>query len=151
MGLNKDLRKFIELLNSNDVEYIIAGAYAYSFYARPRFTQDIDFFVRTSDENATNMMQVIEHIGFASLGLESKDFLVENQVIQLGVAPNRIDILTSISGVTFEEAWPNSRTALLDEIPVRYLGREDLIRNKKASGRPQDFVDVAILEREQSN
>ena len=145
MPLQKDLREFIELLNSRRVEYLIVGAFALAFHGVPRFTGDIDILVRTSTENTTRIEEVLRVFSFASLGLSAADFQCPNQVIQLGHPPNRIDLLTSITDVTFEEAWVSSVPGELHGIPVRFLGREALIRNKRATGRTQDKADLEAL------
>src|SRR5690349_14627317 len=105
--LSKDLHEFILLLNREAVEYLIVGAWAVGFHARPRFTGDIDIFLRSNESNADKMIRVIEVFGFASTGITHEDFLKPDFVIQLGVEPNRIDLLTGISGVSFAQAWEN--------------------------------------------
>lgn len=145
MPLQKDLREFIESLNSHHVEYLIVGAFALAFHGVPRSTGDIDILVRTSPGNAALVEEVLRAFGFASLGLSAADFLHPDQVIQLGHPPNRIDLLTSITGVTFEEAWAGGVAAELHGVPVRFIGREALIRNKRATGRTQDKADLEAL------
>jgi hypothetical protein len=144
MPLQKDLREFIELLNSHRVEYLIVGAFALAFHGVPRFTGDIDILIRTSAENATRVEEVLRVFSFALLGLSAADFLSPHQVIQLGHPPNRIDLVTSITGVTFE-AWASCVLGELHGVPVRFLGREELIRNKRATGRTQDKADLEAL------
>lgn len=145
MKLQKDLREFIGLLNSTGVEYVIAGAHCLAFYGVPRYTGDVDFFVKVSPENADRIEKVIQDFGFGQTGLKREDFLAPDQVIQLGLAPNRIDILTGIDGVTFVEAWASRQTVMLDGLSVPILSRDLLIRNKLAVGRPQDIADVERL------
>ena len=145
MKLTKDLREFIELLNSQRVEYVLVGAYAMAYHTRPRYTEDIDILVRPSPENAARLENVIRSFGFTSLGLSAADFQQQNQVVQLGQPPNRIDILTSISGVSFEEAWQGRQFGELDGITVPLLSKDCLIRNKKASGRDKDLEDLKRL------
>ena len=108
MNLQKDLREFVELLNALDVRFLIVGAFALAHHGYPRYTADIDLFVENSSENAERILNAIHQFGFGDVGLTKEDFLRENQVVQLGIAPNRIDLLTFLSGVSFEEAW-NSR------------------------------------------
>jgi hypothetical protein len=143
--LQKDLREFVELLGSKRVEYIIVGAHAVAFHAHPRFTGDIDFLVRGTPENARRLVAVLEAFGFTSLGLTPQDFLAPANVVQLGQPPNRIDILTSISGVDFEEAWASRVHGDLDGLPVVFLGLDALIKNKQSAGRDKDLVDARIL------
>ena len=145
MRLTKDLREFIELLNSQKVEYVLVGAYAMAYHTRPRYTEDIDVLVRPSPENAARLENVIRSFGFTSLGLRAADFQKENQVVQLGQPPNRIDILTSISGVSFEEAWQDRQFGELDGLTVPLLSKDCLIRNKRASGRDKDLEDLKRL------
>jgi hypothetical protein len=139
------LREFIESLNSHHVEYLIVGAFALAFHGVPRSTGDIDLFVRRSPENALRMERVLVEFSFASLGLSAADFMAPDQIIQLGHPPNRIDLLTSITGVEFEEAWAERVTCELDGIPVSVIGRDSLIRNKRATGRTQDKADLESL------
>ncbi|MBZ5592663.1 MAG: hypothetical protein LAP39_10540 [Acidobacteriia bacterium] len=145
MPLQKDLREFIESLNSHHVEYLIVGAFALAFHGVPRSTGDIDILVRRSAENASRIESVLVDFSFASLGLTAADFIDADQVIQLGQVPNRIDLLTSITGVGFDEAWAGRVAASLHDIPVHFLGRECLIRNKRATGRTQDLADLEAL------
>lgn len=144
--LSNDLCEFIRLLASEKVEYLIVEAWSLAFHGRPRYTGDLDLFVRREEANAARLMRVIEAFGFGATGLRRDDFLREDFVIQLGVEPNRLDILTGISGVTFEEAWATRVAGALGGMPVWFISRELLIRNKKASGRDQDLADVHFLE-----
>src|SRR5438045_1838126 len=105
MRLAKDFREFVALLNSNHVEYVIVGGYALAFHGAPRYTGDIDILVRRSPENAARLETSLATFGFGSVGISAKDFLEEGQIVQLGYPPHRIDILTSISGVSFDEIW----------------------------------------------
>ena len=145
MRLPKDLREFIELLNSRGVEYVLVGAYAMAYHSRPRYTEDIDILIRPSPENAARVEAVIRAFSFTSLGLCVADFIEEQRVIQLGRPPNRIDLLTSISGVTFEEVWHGRLFADLDGLPVSFLSKDCLIKNKRASGRQKDLEDLKRL------
>jgi hypothetical protein len=147
MPLTKDSRQFIECLRSNRVEFLIVGALAVSWHGFPRYSGDIDFFVRPDRDNARRLMAALEQFGFAGLGITLDDLSTESRVIQLGVEPNRIDLMTSISGVSFEEAWQSRVRAALDGIEVDFIGREELIRNKRASGRSKDLIDVDELTR----
>ena len=145
MALNKDWREFLELLNSRGVDYVIVGAQSLAFHGRPRYTGDLDILVRPEPENARLIAQLLNQFGFAQLGFRETDFMEPGQIIQLGRVPNRIDLLSSISGVTIEEAFATKVSATLDNIPVFVLGRDELIRNKRAVGRPQDLADLATL------
>lgn len=145
MELSRDLKEFIELLNSHRVEYLIVGAHALAWYGLPRYTKDIDVFVRVTPENAKSLVAVIDDFGFASTGLGEHDFLEADQIIQLGMEPHRIDLLTGISGVSWEEAWDSREPGTIGKIEVHYLGKSAYIKNKLASGRPQDIADVSRL------
>jgi hypothetical protein len=143
--LPKDLREFIASLNSNRIDYVVVGGYALALHGHPRFTGDIDVLIRASAENAARMERILVEFGFGSLGLTAADFLSEHQIVQLGHPPNRIDILTSISGVSFDEVWNGKLTTDLDGLPVHYIGRDSLIKNKRAVGRLQDRADIEAL------
>jgi hypothetical protein len=146
MAVPKDLREFIESLNSHKVEYLIVGAHALAFHGFPRYTGDVDVLLRATPENAARVEQVLVAFSFASLGLRAADFLEHGRVVQLGIAPNRIDLLTSLTGVTFEEAWDRRVPGDLGGVPTVFLSRETLIKNKRATGRTQDAADVEKLE-----
>ena len=143
--LQNDLREFIALLNSRAVEYLVVGGHAVAFHGHPRFTGDIDFLIRPTAANAVLLLDAIREFGFGSLPLTPEDFTTPERIVQLGRPPNRIDILTSISGVEFDDAWKGRVPAKLDEEPVNFLGFDALIRNKTASGRDKDRSDVAKL------
>src|SRR5215831_13589338 len=105
MPLNKDLREFVELLNSNRVEYLIVGAFAVAYHGFPRYTGDLDILVRPSSENAQRVLEVLSQFGFGALEVQIEDLEAPGKVVQLGVQPNRIDLVTALSGLSFEEAW----------------------------------------------
>ena len=145
MHLEKDLREFVELLNALNVRYIVVGAFAVAYHGYPRFTADIDLFIERSHENAERLVQVIEQFGFGDLNLCVNDFLQEDQVIQLGIAPSRIDLLTFLSGVDFQEAWATREHGEINGLKVPFISKEMLKRNKAASGRSQDLLDLEHL------
>jgi predicted nucleotidyltransferase len=145
MKLERDLREFIELLNDRDVRYVIVGAFALAHHGHPRYTGDIDFFVEASSQNAERISQVLEQFGFANIGVDKEDFTAADQVVQLGVDPHRMDLMTSISGVTFEEAWTTREYGDLDGLHVPFISKELLKRNKAAVGRKQDLADLDYL------
>ena len=146
MKLQQDLREFVALLNSHIVEFLVVGGHAVAFHGHPRFTGDIDFLLRPSVPNASRALDALHAFGFGDLSLSIDDFVKLGNVIQLGRPPNRIDLLTSISGVEFEDAWASRVHAELDGLPVCFLGWQSLIENKEASGRPKDLADVAKLK-----
>jgi len=146
MPLSNDLREFVESLNSRGIEYVIVEAHSLAFHGRPRYTGDLDILVRATPENAAKLIDFLNHFGFADAGFKESDFTRPEQLIQLGRAPNRIDLLTSITGVTSDEALTSKVPAELDGIPVFILTKDALIRNKRAVGRPQDIADLTTLE-----
>lgn len=146
MGLSKDWKEFLELLNSRGVDYVIVGAHSLALHGWPRYTGDLDILVRPTPENARLVIDTLNDFGFAESGFKEADFFKPDQLIQLGRAPTRIDLLTSISGVSSDEAFASKVSAELDGIPVSVLGKDALIRNKRAVGRPQDLVDIDTLE-----
>jgi hypothetical protein len=146
MRLSNDLREFLESLNSRGVDYVVVGAHSLAFHARPRYTGDLDILVRATHENAVKIVDLLNQFGFADTGFKESDFTKSEQLIQLGRPPNRIDLLTSISGVPSDEAFATRIPAELDGIPVFVLSKNALIRNKRAVGRPQDLADLDTLE-----
>jgi hypothetical protein len=146
MALSKDWREFLELLNSRGVDYVIVGAQSLAFHGYPRHTGDLDILVRPTPDNARLLLALLNQFGFERSGFKETDFLQPEQIIQLGRVPSRIDLLTSISGVSANEAFASKISAILDGIPVHILGKDALIRNKRAVGRPQDLADLAALE-----
>jgi len=150
MRLEKDYAEFIELLNGHSVQYLVVGAYAVSYYARPRNTGDIDFFVDNSSENISNLLQVLKKFGFTELDLSPNDLKGSDNIIQLGYEPVRIDIMTGISGVSFKKAYKNKVRDKLGDQPVYFISLKDLIANKKATDRTQDKADAELLEKYQN-
>jgi hypothetical protein len=146
MRLSNDSREFLESLNSHGVDYVVVGAHSLAFHARPRYTGDLDILVRATHENAVKIVDLLNQFGFADTGFKESDFTKSEQLIQLGRPPNRIDLLTSISGVPSDEAFATRIPAELDGIPVFVLSKNALIRNKRAVGRPQDLADLDTLE-----
>jgi hypothetical protein len=138
----------LELFNGHKVEYIIVGAYALAFHGAPRFTGDIDIYVHLSPENAQKILSALADFGFGSLNLTINDFQNPDSVVQLGVPPVRIDIITSITGVTWEEANKGKREGLYGNVPVCFLGLEQYIINKRATGRKKDLADLESLGEE---
>ena len=145
--LSSDLREFIRLLNTKSVKYVIVGAWALAFHGRPRYTGDIDIFVAREHGNADRLMEVIEAFGFGQSGIQRNDFLQVDHVIQLGREPNRIDILTGITGVTFDEAWESREQGSICDVAVFVISRDLLIKNKRAANRDKDQADVKLLEK----
>lgn len=146
MKLQRDLREFVGLLNSLAIDYVIVGGHAVAFHGHPRFTGDIDFLVRPTLDNAKRLIQALHAFGFSETGLAPEDFVKPGKVIQIGHPPNRIDLLTSISGVNFDEVWDKRTQTKLDGLPVSFPSRETLLQNKQAAGRDKDIADVTKLK-----
>ena len=147
MPLNKDWREFIELLNSNEVEYLVVGAFAVAFHGVSRYTADLDLLVRPTKRNANRVLRALPEFGFGKLGIQAADLSSPGMVVQLGVKPNRIDLLTAISGVSFEEAWASRSEAELEGIATHFIGRTELLRNKEQTGRAKDLGDAEELRK----
>lgn len=149
MDIRSDFKELLELFNSHKVEYLITGAYALAFHGVPRYTGDIDLFVNPNPANAHRIINALDEFGFGSLELKVEDFIKPGQIIQLGVPPARIDIITSISGVSWNEAEAGKIAGRCGVIPVYFLGREQFITNKRATGRQKDLADLESLGEKQ--
>jgi predicted nucleotidyltransferase len=147
MEVPSDYRDLLELFNAHSVEYLVVGAYALAFHGAPQFTRDMDLLVRPTTENAERVLTALAEFGFPDSGLTSDDFDRPGQVIQLGYEPVRIDMITSVSGVPWEEAWEGRAAGDCGGVPVHYLGRDQYIANKRASGRLKDLADVEEIEK----
>jgi hypothetical protein len=147
MVLNKHFREFIELLEKNKVRYLIVGGYAVGLHGFPRYTGDLDVFIAISEENAKAVLQGFKDFGFSDWGLSENDFLEEEIVVEIGREPLKIQVLTGIDGVTFEECWIEKKEVALSEKTIPFIGIESLLKNKAASGRPKDKIDFEELKR----
>jgi hypothetical protein len=145
MNQNSDLIDLLRALNAEDARYLIVGGYAFAFHARPRATKDVDIFVGTNAENASKVWRALRAFGAPMDELNEADLHAPETFFIMGRAPNQIDIITTIDGVTFDTAWANRQESFYGDIPVHYIGRGDLIANKTATGRPQDILDVSYL------
>jgi hypothetical protein len=148
MPVNPDFRDLFAALNAAGAEYLLVGGYALAVHAAPRFTRDLDVWVNPTEENARRVRLALERFGAPLGALAPGDLSTPGIVFQIGVQPNRIDVLTAIDGVAFEEAWPERVETRYGDTDVHVIGRRQLIRNKRASGRPQDLVDADLLEQE---
>jgi len=144
-NLNPDFLDFITLLDQRSVEYMIVGGYAVGFHGFPRYTGDIDFFVSINEENAEKLVRVLDDFGFGGIGIEREDFLKPFFVVEIGREPRKIQILTGIDGVSFQECLQDAVECEYLERKLRFIGLDALVRNKKASGRPKDLIDVQAL------
>ena len=147
MQVLRDFKELLELLNEQKVKYIIVGGYAVAFHGAPRYTGDIDILVKPDRQNAARILKALKDFGFASLKLKETDFEEPDITIQFGVAPVRVDIITSISGVTWQKAFQGRKKGKYGDVPVAYLGRKQLMENKKATGRPKDLADIDALKK----
>lgn len=146
MVLNKDFREFIELLNSHNIKYLVVGGYAVAVHGYPRYTNDIDIWFWNDKSNAEKLIEALKDFGFESLDLKMDDFQQPNKVIQLGYPPNRIDLLTSVSGLEFNDCYPKKVSFDIAGIKIDFIDLENLKKNKKSSGRHKDFNDLENLE-----
>jgi len=144
--LNEDYKEMLQCLLEEHVRFLLVGAYAVAVYGYPRATKDIDIFVRAAPENASSLIKALARFGAPLSDVSESDFSTEGVVFQIGNSPRRIDILTRISGVEFESAYANRKTISIAGMEVPIISLEDLIANKRATGRTQDLADVEKLE-----
>jgi predicted nucleotidyltransferase len=142
---SQDFREFIELLIKHKAEYLIVGGYAVGIHGHPRYTGDLDIWLNPTPENAALILRCVNEFGFSSFGLNESDFTKSGNVIQLGHPPLRIDLLTEIDGVTFDDCFINRKEVEIDDLPVNFIGYNDLLKNKKQTGRPRDVDDIDNL------
>ena len=148
MEVQSDFRDLLALFNAHKVDYMIVGAYALAYHGVPRYTGDIDILVHPDSQNAQHILCALEEFGFGTIGLKAEDFMTPDKVVQLGVAPVRVDIVTSITGVSWEEAAADRKTEFYSDIPVQYIGKAQFIINKHAIGRKKDIADLEALGEE---
>jgi len=145
MSVSSDFKDLLSLFNAYRVKYLIIGGYAVVKYTEPRYTKDLDLWIRADRKNAAAVFRALREFGAPLAGMTEDDFAHEGYFYQMGVPPVRVDILMSITGLSFDQAWKHRVKASFDQIPVMFISREDLIASKLASGRPQDLIDVALL------
>ena len=143
--LNPDFREFIQSLNDNEVRYLVVGGYAVAVHGYPRYTKDIDIWVEINPLNAARIVRALDDFGFASLGLKAEDFMEADTIIQLGYPPDRIDVITSLTGVDFDTCYPNRVIIEIDGILINFIDLESLKKNKQSTGRLQDLADLENL------
>jgi len=152
MILVQDFEDFVKLLNQHQVEYMIIGGYALAFHGKPRHTGDLDIWINISEMNAEKMLTVLKDFGLASMGFEREDFLRPGYISQIGYPPLRIDILNGIDGIEFSEAIQKmQKMQIEDDFTINYIGLEDFVKNKLASGRSQDLADVREIQIKQNS
>ena len=144
--LSEDFREFIKLLNEHKVKYLVVGGYAVALHGYPRYTKDLDIWIGLSPENANRIIQALHDFGFGSLHLKRDEFLEKDQIIQLGYPPNRIDLITTLTELTFEECYPSKVQVTVGGQLVDFIDIDNLKKNKRATGRLQDLADVDHLE-----
>lgn len=147
---NRDFSELLASFGAHDVRFLVVGGYAVTFHTRPRFTKDLDVWVEPTPENANRVVAALTAFGapLAAHGVCAADFARAGVVYQMGMPPNRIDVLTSVDGLEFAQCWPRRVVSTYGGIAVAYLAKADLITNKRTVGRPQDLEDVRSLERE---
>lgn len=143
--LNRDFKEFIASLNDKGVRYLVVGGYAVALHGHPRYTKDLDVWIEMNESNAARLLEALRQFGFDSLGLEVQDFLVADQIMQLGYPPCRIDLLVTLQGVEFGDCYASRTNVMIDEVSVDFIDLENLKRNKRATGRLQDLADVENL------
>ena len=148
MEIQQDFKELLELFNKHRVGYVIVGGYALAFHGSPRYTGDMDIYVNPDAINASRIIKALEDFGFGSVGLTATDFERPGQIIQLGVPPVRVDIITSITGVSWEDAFSTRAQGKYGDIPVYFIGREQFVMNKRALGRKRDLADLEALGEE---
>ena len=146
--LNQDFKEFIQLLNDNQVKYLVIGGYAVAVHGHPRYTKDIDIWIEISEENAQKLVTALTQFGFESLGVTSEDFQTPDQIIQLGYPPNRIDLITNPDGIDFQTCYDSKIEVTLNDVLVKFINLDNLKKNKLASGRLQDLADLEKLQDE---
>jgi hypothetical protein len=146
---SKDFKEFAELLNKNGVEYLVVGGYAVGVHGHPRYTGDIDFWIRPEQSNAEKLLKSTAEFGYTIVNVTVPELITPGKVFQIGRQPYRIDILNTIDGVDFSECYERRVIFVLDDVPVPFIGLEDLKINKKTSGRHKDLADLEVLESNQ--
>lgn len=144
--MNSDFKDLLRLFNARSVRYLIVGGYAVMKYTEPRYTKDLDIWIECSSVNALAVFEALREFGAPLRDIRHEDFAVEGVIYQMGRPPVRVDVLTSLEGVRFDEAWSSRVVSDLGGVAAQIISREDLITNKRAVGRPQDLLDVALLE-----
>ena len=144
--LSQDFKEFIELLNKNEVRYLIVGGYAVAVHGHPRYTKNLEIGIYAGSENVGKLISALKQFGFGSLGLTPDDFLTPDQIIQLGHPPNRIDLLTSLKGVDFKDVYESRVKIEIDDLIADFIDLENLKKNKASTGRSQDIADLENLQ-----
>ncbi len=141
----KDFEGLLGCLKRHEAKFVVVGAHAVAYHAKPRYTKDFDLLVEPNAANGERVVAALEEFGFGGLGIVATDFASPGRILQLGVPPNRVDLMTSIDGVDFDEVWSGRVEGSYGNEMVPFIGRAALIKNKSASRRPQDLVDLDLL------
>lgn len=144
--LNRDFKEFVELLNASRVEYLVVGGYALAAYGHPRYTGDLDIWLRATPDNVDRLLTVLDAFGFGGRGPTPAEFLQPDTVVQLGYPPARIDLLSSIDGVAFDDCFPRRQLVQVGDLELPLINESDFRINKRASGRPKDLADIESLD-----
>lgn len=147
MLTSPDFKELLKLLEKHKIRYLVVGGYAVMKYSEPRFTKDLDIFIKTDQENADNIYNALKEFGSPLENLTPEDFTHKGYFYQMGRPPLRVDIMMSIPGIDFDEAWENREVVELDDLKIYFISRSDLIRSKEASARPQDKIDLDELKK----
>jgi hypothetical protein len=147
MNIHEDFEEYLKLLNKKRVEYVVVGGYAVAFHGYVRATKDIDIFFNNSIKNIQRLKLVLNEFGLSDDQLSDVAFSEQGKIIRMGVLPVMIELINTISGVSFKTAWKNRVAGMYGKAKVNYLSKRDLVKNKKASGRPRDLIDVEELKR----
>ena len=145
MDVQPDFKDLLGLFNAHKVKYMIVGGYALAYHGAPRYTGDLDIYIKPDYQNAQRIMKALDDFGFGSAGLTVEDFDNPDKVVQLGMPPVRVDIITSISGVSFEDAFSGCVKGKYGDVPVEYIGLDEFIINKRVMGRKKDLSDLETL------
>lgn len=146
MELHRDFSELLESFNAHGVEYLLVGGYALAFHGAPRYTGDLDLYVRPTPGNAQRILAALKHFGFGSLDLTEADFTTADRVVQLGVPPVRVDLVTSLTGLSWEEAWASRAEHVAGDLRLAVIGRAAFLKNKRATGRTKDLADAESID-----
>jgi len=147
MGINQDFKDLFRILNEFGIRYLVVGAYALIYYTEPRFTKDLDIWIEPSPDNAKKVWQALVKYGAPMIDISPEDFCNPEIVYQIGVEPNRIDVMMDIAGVGFVDAWVNRVESTYGDEQIHLISLDDLIRAKRKAGRLQDRLDLELLEK----
>jgi len=147
MHIHNDFREFLKLLKDHDVDFVVLGGYAVAFHGYVRNTQDIDILFRNDERGVRGVLAALRAFGFPEGTVDSATVAEPGNVLRIGIPPVRIELLNSLSGLTFDEVWAGRVEGTYGEVPVYFIGRDELIRNKRAAGRGKDLIDIDELEK----